>query len=226
MAQGFKGAIVGAVTKDGGKVTVQVVFIDADSARVALLPPTYFQAALLDIDIESLKARARLEALASATDGTALTDANPAELLIEGARAGAGVQLSQVTIKYDVKISKEAPNAREVRGGDDNDEDAPDEDADRTVAEGKSGSRQRLDDDKDPYANRGSPRGGSVDNDDDVPLTAQGWFFPSVVTASIVGAVALLAGTGVALVGFGVIADPRQAAGAQVNVTVPAAAAP
>ena len=42
MAQGLKGAIVGAVTKDGGKVTVQVVFIDADSARVALLPPTYF----------------------------------------------------------------------------------------------------------------------------------------------------------------------------------------
>ena len=77
-----------------------------------------------------------------------------------------------------------------------------------------------------PVAAHGSPRGGSVDNDDDVPLTAQGWFFPSVVTASIVGAVALLAGTGVALVGFGVIADPRQAAGAQVNVTVPAAAAP
>ena len=116
MAQGFKGAIVGAVTKDGGKVTVQVVFIDADSARVALLPPTYFQAALLDIGIESLKARARLEALASATDGAALTDANPAELLIAGARAGAIAQVTRTRRRHSSpKVGVPSVSANAVR---------------------------------------------------------------------------------------------------------------
>ena len=222
-AQGLKAAVVGAVTKDGGKVLVQLVYVDAASGKVALLPPTTFQAALLDIGIESLKARARLEQLA-AGDVSAYVDADADEPLIAGARAGAGVQVSELAIKYDVKVSKDAPNAREVRGVDDNEERQPDEDAERTVAEGKAGSRKRLDEEKDPYAGRGTI--GDGDGEEEVPLTQQGWFMPAVITASVVGALAVLAGTGVALVGFGVVPDPRTAAGAQVNVAAPSAAAP
>ncbi|MDP2342464.1 MAG: PEGA domain-containing protein [Deltaproteobacteria bacterium] len=221
-AQGIKGAVVGAITKDGGKVMVQLVFVDAATGKVALLPPTTFQAALLDIGIESLKARARLEELASTTDVALFVAADADEPLIAGANAGAGVTVSELAIKYDVKVSKDAPASREVRGVDDGEERAPDEDAERTVAESKAGSRKRLDEEKDPYAGRGSA--SETEIDEDTPMTEQGWFLPTVVTAGIVGAVAVLAGTGFALVGFGVIPDPRAAAGAQVNVAVPSAA--
>ncbi len=223
-AQGLKGALVGAVTKDGGKVMVQLVFVDAATGKVGLLPPTTFQAALLDIGIESLKARARLEQLAAATDVAAFTAADADEPLIAGARAGAGVQVSELTLKYDVKISKDAPAAREVRGIDDSEERAPDEDGDRAIAEGKSGSRKTLDEEKDPYAGRGSVGTSAAEVDGDAPLTEQGWFMPTVITGVVVGVVAVLAGTSVALVGFGVIPDPRAAAGAQVNVALPSAA--
>ena len=218
-AQGLKGAVVGAVHKDGGKVMVQLVYVDAATAKVGLLPPTTFQAALLDIGIESLKARARLEELAAATDPASFGDVDDEEPLIAGANAGAGVQVSELAVRYDVKISKDAPTTRDVRGVDD---ERTDEDGgERTVAESKSGSRKRLDEEKDPYANRGTP--DVVD--EDTPMTEQGWFLPTVITAGVVGALAVIAGTGVALVGFGVVPDPRAAAGAQVNVAVPSAAA-
>ena len=52
-------------------------------------------------------------------------------------------------------------------------------------------------------------------------MTEQPWFLPTVIGASVVGVVALAAGTGVGLVAFKVIPDPRAASGAQVSVKLP-----
>ncbi len=222
-AQNLKGALVGVASKDGGRVPTQFVYVDAASGDVALLPPVTFQAALLDIGIESLKARARLEEIVG-SDKPELAAADADEALIEGARAGAGVQVTEITVKYDVKVSKESLASRV--GGDDEDDKAEanvgntDDDGDRKIAEGKSGTRKTLDND-DPYANKD---GGDGDVDADAPITDQPWFLPTVVVGGIVAAVAVLAGTGVGLVAAGVIPDPRPAAGVQVNVSVPTAA--
>ena len=56
-------------------------------------------------------------------------------------------------------------------------------------------------------------------------MTEQPWFLPTAITAGVVGVVAIAAGTGVALIAFKVIPDPRPATGAQVSVTLPTAAA-
>lgn len=221
-AQSLKGAIVGVASKDGGKVPTQLVYVDAASGNVAILPQVTFQAALLDIGIESLKARARLEEVAGA-DKPELAAADADEALIEGARAGAGVQVSEVVVKYDVKVSKEAAASR-VGGDDDEDKvadpNATDEDGDRKIAEGKSGTRKTLDEEKDPYSKKDD---GEVDPD--APITDQPWFLPTVVVGGIVAAVAILAGTGAGLVAAGVIPDPRPAEGAQVSVTLPSSTA-
>jgi hypothetical protein len=213
--QNLKGAIVGVASKDGGKVPTAFVYVDAASGNVALLPPTEFQAALLDVGIEALKARARLEELASA-EKPELAAADGDEALIEGAKAGAAVEVSAVTVKYDVKVSKEQ-SAREVRGADDGVDADDDEGGERTVKEAKSGTRKTIEEDKDPYVK-------STEVDPDAPFTEQPWFMPTVIGASVVGAVVLLAGTGVGLVAAGVIPDPRPASGAQVDVSFPAAA--
>ncbi len=221
-AQGLKGAVVGAAEKTGGKVLVQLVYVDAASGQVALLPQVTIQAALLDVGIESLKARTRLNELASA-EKPELAAADGDEPLIEGARAGAGVQVTELAIKYDVKVSKDAPNARAVTGADDDEEKATDEDpdAERTVAESKTGKRKRLDEEKDRYSSKDD---GEVD--EDASFTSQPWFLPVVIGGGVVAAVVVLGATGAGLVAGGVIPDPRPANGAQVVVSVPTAAAP
>lgn len=220
-AQNLKGVVLGVASKDGGKVPTQLIYVDAKSGKVALLPPTNFQAALLDIGIESLKARSRLEELV-ADDKAELAEADGSEALIEGARAGEGVTVTEVAVKYDVKISKEPTASRKVAGDTETepDETNPDDpDAERKVTESKSGTRKQLDEERDPYSKDGDVVG------EDAPFTEQGWFLPTVIVGSIVGVAALLAGTGVGLVAAGVIPDPRPSAGAQVNVTVGTAAA-
>jgi hypothetical protein len=218
--QELKAGVVGVVSKDGGRAVVQLVYVDAASGKTALLPATAFSPSLLDVGIEALKSRGRMEELATA-DAPAVQDADEEEALIEGARAGAAVTVAEVALKYNVKVSKES-TSRKV-GGDDDDDDVAAGDGDgegdgeRGVAENTRGSRKTLDGDKDPYARTSSDEASAEDGS----LTSQPWFMPTMITVGVVGAVALVGGTAAALIGFGVVPDPRPADGAQVSITLP-----
>ncbi len=218
-AANVKGGLAGVVSKASGRVIVQLIYVDAASGKVAVLPQMKLQGDLLDIGIESLKARARIEALvAEAKPSLALADAET--LLIEGARAGAGVTTSEVTAKFQVKASRDMPTpGREVVGVDDDEEDS-----DRSVAVSKTGTRKSIDEGRDRYSsNEDDKKAGIVA--EDAPITDQPWFVPVVVSASIVGGLVVLGGTGALLVATGVLPDPRPADGAQVTVTLPSAGA-
>jgi hypothetical protein len=214
--QGLKAGLVGVVGKDAGRAVVQLIYIDAATGKVAQLPTTTFSPSLLDVGIEALKARTRMDELVG-SDEPALADADESEALIEGARAGAAVTVAEVEFKYNVKVSREPPASRRV-GADEPERDDGEEDGDRVVAEGRSGSRKKIDADDDPYANRKEDNAGVVAEDG--PLTAQPWFMPTMIAVGVVGGVGVLAGTGAILVGAGVLPDPRPADGAAVNITV------
>jgi hypothetical protein len=209
-SQGFAGAVVGVVSKAGGtRVATQLVYVDAKGRGVATLPDFKLQGDLLDIGIEVLKARARIEALAG-DDAPEFAAVDETEALIEGANAGAAVTLAEVNVRFDVKKTGNLPIASRV--GDDDDAD------DRAVVENKSGTRRSLEEKKDRMAS--SKPSETVD--EDASVTDQPWFLPVVISASVVGVGALAAGTGAALIAFKVIPDPRPATGAQVSVTLPA----
>jgi hypothetical protein len=211
-AQGLKGAVVGVVSKAGGtRVATQLLYVDAGGRGVATLPDFKLQGDLLDIGIEVLKARARVEALAGA-ESPELAAADEAEALIEGANAGAAVTLAEVNLRFEVKKSGNLPVASRV--GDDDDDDG-----ERAVVETKSGTRRSLEEKKDRLS--AAPSTDTVD--EDAPFTEQPWFLPTAITAGVVGVAAIAAGTGVALVAFRVIPDPRPATGAQVSVSLPSA---
>ncbi len=218
-AAGLKGAIVGVMSKASSRMVAQLVYVDAASKGVAILPQVKLQADLLDVAIETLKARARIEELAgSATP--AVAEADKSEALIEGAAAGTGITMADVTMRFEVKKSGNLPVAsRDVR--DDDDEDG----GERKIADNNSGSRRRLDDKSDRLRDRSNDNSGGV-VDEDAPITEQPWFLPTAITAGVVGVAAIAAGTAVGLVALKVIPDPRPANGAQVTVNLPSAAAP
>ncbi|MBM4279760.1 MAG: hypothetical protein FJ137_03100 [Deltaproteobacteria bacterium] len=216
--QGLKAGVVGVVSKDAGRAVVQLVYVDAASGKVAQLPTATFSPSLLDAGIEALKARARMDELVG-LDKPSLADADDSEALIEDARAGAAVTVAAVEFKYNVKISKDAPAARKVAADDEVErDDGDDEGGERVVAEARSGSRRSIDGDEEVDGGRRSD--GSVD--EDAPLTAQPWFVPTMIVVGVAGSVGVLAGTGAALVGAGVLPDPRPADGAALRITLPA----
>lgn len=209
-AQGLAGAVVGVVSKAGGtRVATQLMYVDAKGRGVATLPAFKLQGDLLDIGIEVLKARARVEALAGGDDAE-FAAADETEALIEGANAGAAVTLAEITVRFEVKKTGNLPISSRV-GSDE------DEGDDRAVVETKSGTRRSLEEKKERMAST-MP---SETVDEDAAVTAQPWFLPVVITASVIGVGALATGAGVALVAFKVIPDPRPATGAQVSVTLP-----
>jgi hypothetical protein len=215
-AQGLAGAVVGVLSKAGGtRVATQLVYVDAKGRGAATLPDFKLQGDLLDIGIEVLKARARVEELAGA-ETPELAAADESEALIEGANAGSAVTLAEVNLRFEVKKSGNLPVASRV-GDDDGDGDGDGDE--RAVVETKSGRRRSLEEKKDRLGS--GPSTSTVD--EDAPLTEQPWFLPTAITAGVVGVAAIAAGTGVALVAFKVIPDPRPATGAQVSVTLPAA---
>jgi hypothetical protein len=112
-AQGLKGAVVGVVSKAGGtRVATQLLYVDAGGRGTATLPDFKLQGDLLDIGIEVLKARARIEELAGA-ESPELAAADESEALIEGANAGAAVTLAEVSLRFEVKkVTTSAPSSR------------------------------------------------------------------------------------------------------------------
>ena len=219
-AAGLKGAVVGAAAKMSGKVALQLIYVDAATAKTILLPEATFQIGLLDLSIEVLPPREKLEAALVASKPE-LVAADQAIALVEGARAGATAEVTEMKVRYDVRVSKAPPRSRLGDDDDDADDKKPatsalDDEGDRSVVSGKSGTRKRLDGDSDRLTEK--PKESA---DPDAPITEQAWFMPTVIAGGIAAGIALLGGTGVALVAVGVLPDPRPTGGAEVNVLLP-----
>lgn len=220
-AAGHKAAVVGVVSKTSTSVMVQLALVDAGSGGFTRLPPVTYQGDLLDISIETLKAREPIEAIYTAEkpDPSAFGSA-PLATLLEGAKAGSAVETATVALRYDVRAPRQRASSRLVTGDSKPDEDELSDDDERKVlSAGKSGKRKRLDDEEDPYAGRGNVTDEVLD--EEAPLTQQGWFWPTVLGGGAAAVVVLSSATLVGLVAAKVIPDPRPANGAQVTVTLP-----
>jgi hypothetical protein len=218
----LKGVVLGAVAKVDGKTVAQLFFVDANDGKVARLATTTVSAGLLDVAIESLKAR---EGIEEAIEGDLALGDVDGEAVIDGASAGDGVTVGKFVMRYETKVSREPTKTRTVvdddaikrkTKSDDKVDRSDDDDDDRDIAAGgsKSGKRLRMDD-------KGDVLGGSEVDDED-SITAQGWFWPVVIAGSAVGVVAIGGAVVVGLVAGGVLPDPRPAAGVSVKVRLPA----
>lgn len=222
-AAGLKGALVGVLTKGATSITVQLVLVDAATAKLAKLSTVTFQADLLDVSIETLKARESVEELYAADSPPGSFASSPIDVLIDGATTAASAEMRTVTMRYDVKVSREREGSRLI-GGDkapvaEEDGDEADDDSRSVLSAGKSGKRKRLEDEDDPYLD--SRRGGASSVDPDAPVTQQPWFMPVVIGGGAVAVVVLGGATVVSLVALKVLPDPRPAGGGTVTVNLP-----
>lgn len=222
-ARGQRAALVGVLSKNFTAITVQLVLVDAATGGFTRLPSISFQADLLDISIESLKAREAVASLLGADqpDPQASFARAPLSDLLAGAKTLTSAEMRTVAVRYEVKALRERPSSRLVTADKSAIEQADgDEDESRTVlSAGKSGKRKRLDDEDDPYVNRDGGKDAPLDPD--APITSQPWFLPAVIGGGA-AAVVLLGGiTTVTLVGLKVLPDPRPANGGTVSVTLP-----
>jgi hypothetical protein len=226
-AQGLRAAVVGVVSKTMTSVPVQLVLIDAGSGNMARLPTVTYQGDLLDLSIETLKAREGVEGLlGDKAEPKAFTNA-PLATLLEGAKAGAEVKTASVVMRYEVKAMKERQGSRLVtaeKKPDDEDEvstGGDDEGGTKVLSAGKTGTRKRLDDEDDPYANANKKDDGTTIPDPDAPLTEQPWFWPTVVGGGAAALVVIGGVTVVTLIATDVLPDPRPANGGQVKINLP-----
>lgn len=215
-AAGLKGAIVGVASKRGGSVPVQLVLVDADKGTMAKLPAVTLEESLLDLSIAVLKARESVEGLYAGEAGAPKLEGAAMAALIEGAKAGAAAETSQVALRFDVRAVKERPSSRLVdkpKGAE-----GEDEDNRSVLSAGSTGKRQRIEDEGDPYANRDKE---PEVVDPEAPLTEQAWFWPTVIGGGAGALVLLGGGTYLGLVSAKLLPDPRPASGASVTVVIP-----
>lgn len=215
-AAGLKGAIVGVASKSGGSVPVQLVLVDADKGTMAKLPGVTLEESLLDLSIAVLKARESVEGLYAGEAGAPKLEGSPIATLIDGAKAGAAAEMSQVALRFDVRAVKERPSSRLVdkpKGAE-----GEDEDGRSVLSAGKTGTRQRIEDESDPYANKDKE---PEVVDPEAPLTEQPWFWPTVIGGGAGALVLLGTGTYMGLVATKVLPDPRPASGASITVVIP-----
>jgi hypothetical protein len=221
-AQGLRGAVVGVVSKTSTSVPVQLMLVDAQGAGTARLPKIVYQGDLLDISIETLKAREAIEELygADKPDPRAFGTGAIASLL-EGAKVGSALATQTVALRYDVRASRERAPSRVVT-----DEKKPDDDdlveegegGRQVLSAGKRGTRKRIEDEDDPYRSRRAPE---VVDDPDAPITEQAWFWPTVIGGGAAAALVISTATVAGLVAAKVLPDPRPANGAQVTIVLP-----
>ncbi len=206
-AASLKGAVVGVVNKTATGSEVQLVLVDAGGAGMKELPALEFTGDMLDIGIETLKARDAIEA---AFDKPAFETA-AIDTLVEGATASAA-RMATFAMRFDVQALKAPSRSRLVTD--------EGEGRAKVLAAGKSGTRARLDDDEDPYAIHDDNSKAAVP-DPDAPMTDQAWFWPTVIGGGA-GALVVLGGAAYAsLVAAKVVPDPRPAGGAQIHVALP-----
>lgn len=216
-AAGLDAAIVGVVGKQGEGVPVGMILVDATTAGVVTLPRLDFQGDLLDLSIEMTSAR---DAIEPALAGKKKYAPAQSAAVLEGIAVGAGARVAEVAMRYEFTP---APKERRSRVTGEVDEEeaaavaaAPAEGS-RAIEGGGSGRRASLRDEESRFGDV-QPRRDET-GAEEVALTEQGWFWPTVIGASAGGALLLVAGGVVGAVALGF--DPRPTGGAEISLVLP-----
>ena len=168
---GYLGALVGVVSKTRATVPTALIYVDADSKMVRHLDVLEFDADLLNMAIESLKASEEVQKAIQSKKFSAVDD----EPLIEGVEVAAEETIDEIGLRFEVKLDyKETRKKKKKRKkrrkrnddsasraiGSDADELEDDEDS-RALASGGGRSNRRTlrDDSGDPLRRRRSTTG-------------------------------------------------------------------
>jgi hypothetical protein len=213
-------AIVGVVGRVGEGVPVGMLLVDAATAGVVVLPRLDFLGDLLDLAIEMTSARDAIEPALAGKKKYAPAKEAP---LLEGVAVGAGAKVAEVAMRYEFTPAPKEKRSR-VTGEADEEEPAAvaaapaGEEGGRAIAgSGSSGRRATLRDEESRFGDQPVPVEDMAE--DEVPLSQQAWFWPTVIGASAGGALVLLAGGVVGAVALGF--DPRPTGGAEVSLVLP-----
>jgi tetratricopeptide (TPR) repeat protein len=222
---GIDVVLVGAASKTNIAVPTTVIVIDAKTGGVARVGPLNFDGDLLNVSIESLRVSEKIASLRK-KGGFGKDSGEP---LIAGAKGAASIEMNEVGMRYDVKAPPaEARRARAIGA----DEPAPKTagrlegggqgDSGRVVGGGDTRARKSLRDDQETGRFGATTRRRSeYVPDEDVPLLAQPWFWPTAIAGGVVGTILLTGGALGGLVAAGAVPDPRDRAGMSVTVEVP-----
>jgi tetratricopeptide (TPR) repeat protein len=222
-AAGVPIVLLGVVGKGKASVPAALVAVDVASGKAARMKTLDFDGDLLNLSIESLKAREKINELRAKGGYKSIGDAP----LLEGVKAGAAVEVAEVAMRYDVKATPRKPRGRRVVG--DAEPEAGEEiegtagpigaGGRAVLAAGGSGATKSMrDDEEDPLERREKKRSDFV-AEEDAPLTEQIWFWPTVIGGGVAGALALTGGTVIGLVALDILPDPRERTGMQVTVS-------
>lgn len=216
-AAGLKTAVVGALGKNAAGVPTVLVAVDAESGKASRIGPLEFDGDLLNLSIEGLEAREQLSALVEKKSYTGLAD----DALVSGVKAAGSLELAEVTMRYDVKAAPAAPRKARVLGAEEESEGVLGADGRSILSAGDKGSRLSMrDGSKDKLGGRTETRRSEFVQED-IPLTEQAWFWPTAIAGGVVGALVLAGGGVGGLMLGGILPDPRERAGMQVNVELP-----
>ncbi|MFZ9888235.1 MAG: PEGA domain-containing protein [Myxococcota bacterium] len=217
-AKGVAVAVVGVVGRSTTGVPTALVAIEASSGRGVRVPVLAFDGDLLNIAIEALKAREKInDALKARAIGEIADD-----VLLSDVPSASSVEMGEFVMRYEVKAAPAAPRRSRLIG-------AKEEPATEGVAgdgravlsAGDEGSRLSMRDDKTDRLGNRRERQRSAFVAEDVPLTARPWFWPTAITGGVVGTVLLTGGALTGLVAAGVVPDPRGRSGMRVTVELP-----
>jgi hypothetical protein len=213
-------AMVGVTAKTTTRVPTALIAIEVATGKAARIKEMRFDGDLLNASIESLPAREALEELLGGKGWGSVGD----EPLLSKVKAAEDAEMDEVALRFDVKAPPKGPRKTRVLGAEEEEKLASrrlgdDGEGGRSVlSAGRGGATKSLrDDEEDPLAKREKTRSDFV-AEEDVPLLEQPWFWPVAIGTGVAGAVMLTGGTLGALVGAGIIPDPRPRTGMQVSV--------
>lgn len=220
--QGFTTAVVGAVGKTTTSVPTVLIAVDVETGKASRIGPINFDSDLLNVSIEALKAREALTRLTSRGGFTGLAD----DALVPDVRAASSLEVAEFTMRYDVKAPAVAQQQRSrVLGAEPSDDDevglGTGEGGRSILSAGERGSRLSMRDQQSDRLGSSRQARRSEFVPEDTPLTEQAWFWPTAIAGGVVGGLLIVGGGVGALVGIGVIPDPRDRAGMRVNVELP-----
>jgi hypothetical protein len=212
-AKGYDAALVGVVAKTDKTVPTTVYVIDANTAKARRVGPLDLDTDLLNLTIEGVKLAKETEKLL----GGEGTDVFVGEL-IPGVKAGAAAPVAEVAIRFDAPQETRTRTRRRSRLNPDGDEEER-----RVLSGGRSRTSSLKDDDVESglRAQEEKKKRPRLATDEDIPLTEQAWFWPTVIGGGVASAVAIGGITYAGLVAGEILPDPRPRNGARVVLVIP-----
>jgi hypothetical protein len=217
-AAGLSGALVGVIAKTRTTVPARFVLVDAKTKKMHVLPAIEFDGDLLNLAIEVLKVSENAQAVFA----KGKFDNKPADKLLDGVPDASEVEAKVVPLRFSAPekaVSRSGRGGRQLASSGSK----KGSDADRNLLSGggKSGRASLMDEEKDPYEDPVREEKKPELLDEDVPLTQQAWFWPTVIGGGVAGGVALLGGLGAGGIAMGIFPNPFPRSGVSVSVDLP-----